>query len=70
MPYATNGSTVVGNVTVTWNMASRYFLSAYVRNVSDERYKTGARLTNTVATQNTASLSDPRTFGAVGGVRF
>jgi outer membrane receptor protein involved in Fe transport len=64
-PYFRNGNTVTGNVTVTWNPKSQLSVSAYVRNIADERYKTSI-VPNTTNTQTSAAtLYDPRTIGVV-----
>lgn len=69
-PYLRNDSTVRGNVSLGWQFLPNATLNAYVRNVTDERYKTYIGLTSTVPTGNIAQLSDPRTFGAVLSVKF
>jgi len=71
-PYVTNGNTLQGNFTLSWNWASHISLSAYVRNVSNVRYKlvTEGSVSSPVATSNVATLSEPRTFGAVLSASF
>lgn len=59
-PYYRNGDTTRGNLTATWNSTEKLSLSAYVRNLSNDRYKSTA----SVQTQ-TATLSEPRTYGVV-----
>ncbi len=65
-----NGSVLTGNFTATWNPASKLSVSAYVRNVSDQRYKTTVIADSTSPQTSGATLSDPRTYGIVVSARF
>jgi iron complex outermembrane receptor protein len=70
-PYARTDRQLTGNVNATWKLAENVSLSAYVRNVSDERYKTFLNVSAiTPGTVGGAVLSDPRTYGAVLNVGF
>ena len=63
-PYLSNKSVTTGNVTATWNANDKLTLSAYARNVTDERYKTSINLTTIPdPTENVAPLSEPRNYG-------
>lgn len=70
VPYLRNGSTLIGNLSLAWQCGPHASVSAYVRNVSDVRYKTFIGLTSPVPAGDIAALSDPRTFGAVLSVKF
>lgn len=61
---------LTGNVNATWKPTAKISLSAYVRNVSDERYKTFVSVSSTPTTVGAAVLSDPRTYGAMLNVSF
>ena len=69
-PYLRNGSTWIGNLSLAWQFTRQASVSAYVRNVSDERYKTFIGLTSDIPSWNIAQLSDPRTYGAVISWKF
>lgn len=60
---------VIGNVYATWRASDVIAINAYVRNISDERYKTLVS-TNGESTSLSAQLSEPRTAGIVLNVRF
>ncbi len=69
--YVRQNGVVLGNLNLTWTSANDHFsISAYVRNVGNTRYKTYVNLQSITPLQATATLSDPRTFGAVVGVKF
>lgn len=67
--YFWNGDVVQGNATLTWKLG-QFSVSGYVRNVTDVRYKTVVNVSSVVATENTAALSEPRTFGVVLSASF
>ncbi|EIZ79428.1 Outer membrane salicin receptor [Novosphingobium sp. Rr 2-17] len=75
---ARTGSQFVGDLTATWISSNeRLSVSAYLRNVTDNRYKinAGVNLNGTnEAGQGyfaaTRELSDPRTYGIVLGAKF
>ncbi len=69
-PYLYNGATVRGDFSLTYNFLPQASLSAYVRNVSDARYKASVGVVSLNPVQNSATLSEPRTFGAVLSARF
>lgn len=70
--YMRPGSQITGNVNVAWSFASRYSLSAYVRNVTDEQYVNYVNLgnTNPLTAPFRANYSDPRTYGVVLNASF
>jgi iron complex outermembrane receptor protein len=70
LPYVAVGNQVTGNINATWKVSRKFSFSAYVRNVSDERYKTFLNISSTADSVGAAVLSDPRTFGAVLRVAF
>jgi iron complex outermembrane receptor protein len=70
LPYARTKQQLTGNVNATWKPAEKISFSAYVRNVSDERYKTFLNVSATPAAVGASSLSEPRTYGAVLNVGF
>ncbi|WP_249138292.1 TonB-dependent receptor [Phenylobacterium montanum] len=54
------------NASATWTSADhRYSVTAYVRNLTDYRFKTYVNLQSITPLQADGNLSDPRTFGAV-----
>jgi len=61
---------LTGNVNATWKLADNISLSAYVRNVSDERYKTFLNVSSTATIVGAVVVSEPRTFGAVLNIGF
>jgi len=69
---------VLGDISLTWTSSdSRYSVSGYVRNVTDEEYKTNiavpALVGNTgveYVSDTTVDVGDPRTFGVVLKVKF
>jgi iron complex outermembrane receptor protein len=75
---ARTGSQFVEDVTATWRSRdNRLSLSAYVRNVSNNRYNinAGVNLAGVNATGQgliaaTRELSDPRTYGLVLSTKF
>lgn len=72
-PYVRTGAHATGNLSATWmGPDGAYSVTAYVRNVTDERFKTGADIisaVNGVVVAN-GELSDPRTWGIVLTGRF
>lgn len=71
VPFDSNEAVLSGNVTAAWNPTENYSLSAYVRNVSDERYKTTVNAgSGADPRDNVARLSEPRTFGVVLNMKF
>jgi outer membrane receptor protein involved in Fe transport len=68
--YLKNGSSLQGNFNLTYNFLPQVSVGAYIRNAGNSVYKTEVSLTSSVVSQNTAQLSEPRTFGAVLSARF
>jgi len=70
-PYVNQGAQSVGNLSATLQFAEgRYSITGYVRNVTDETYKiTGTGPTPPFIAAS-ATLSDPRTWGAILSARF
>jgi len=74
--FARVGDQVVGDLSATWNsVGNRYSVSAYVRNVGDNRYKTG--FSNDAGIQSTTPSIlatvvpyAPRTYGLILSARF
>lgn len=63
----------VGDLSGTWSSpGQRYSITGYVRNVTDNRYRTDIRLTVTdeILTGGTLSEYDPRTYGVVFSANF
>jgi outer membrane receptor protein involved in Fe transport len=69
-PYVWNDNSVVTNFNLTYKVLPQASLSAYVRNAFDEVYKTSVGITSTIPTNNTGTLSEPRTFGVLLSVRL
>jgi iron complex outermembrane receptor protein len=66
--YAQLPSQTTGNLTGTWTSeGGRYSISAYVRNFTNEQYKTYS-VTDLV--ELPVTFSDPRTYGAMASARF
>ncbi|WP_052309426.1 TonB-dependent receptor [Novosphingobium sp. Rr 2-17] len=67
-----NNGDVLGNLSASWNSEDgKYMLSAYMRNVTNNRYKTiGIVTTAPTGTFVSGTISDPRTYGVMVGVRF
>lgn len=61
---------ITGNVHATWTVTLHASLSAYIRNITDERYKTFVNISRTSDTVGAAVLSDARTYGVVLNLRF
>ncbi|WP_052309508.1 TonB-dependent receptor [Novosphingobium sp. Rr 2-17] len=69
--YIRSKEMVVGNVNVGWTSADRkYSLSAYVRNVTNNRTASALFFTSFSPITATGTRTDPRTFGAVLQARF
>ena len=62
----------MGDLTATWTSADdHYSISGYVRNVTDNRFKTNVDIqSNTPSQGTTAVLYDPRTYGVVFTTNF
>jgi iron complex outermembrane receptor protein len=63
----------VGNLSSTWSLAdNRLSVTGYVRNVTDNRYKTSIRVNSlgNVISGSTVTEYDVRTYGVVIGVNF
>jgi iron complex outermembrane receptor protein len=62
---------VVTNISATWTIRPKLFVTGYLRNAADNRYKNSASILNdpAVATQ-AGGLYDPRTFGVVVSAGF
>jgi len=72
-PYARTGSQFVGDLNATWAFSDKRFnVSAYVRNVGDNRYKTNANVNAGVpgTYSATTELYEPRTYGLVLSANF
>lgn len=75
-PYARVGDQVVGDLNATWNsIGNRYSVSVYVRNVGDNRYKTGFSSdagiqSNTPSILATVVPYEPRTYGLILNANF
>jgi iron complex outermembrane receptor protein len=55
-----------GNLSGTWRPSNgRYTVTGYVRNVTDNRYKTYVQLQSVQPLSVTGTQNDPRTFGVV-----
>ncbi len=70
--YYRNSDEVTGNVYLTWQHP-RHSVTAYVRNVSDERFKTSVGTINTISPgqgMGPTTLSAPRTYGLVVSAKF
>ncbi len=59
-----NSDEVTGNVYLTWQH-TRYSVTGYVRNVSDERFKTSVSTVSAMTGTAPTALSSPRTYGVV-----
>lgn len=68
-PYIHAPDEVVGDLSLTWAIG-RYSLTGYVRNVADNRYKTGAGVQAVVPLNATVTPYMPRTYGVIGSVTF
>jgi len=69
-PYVRTDQQLTGNVNAIWKLGEKLSFSAYVRNVSDERYMTFLNIASSPTVVGAAVLSDPRTFGAMLNVGF
>jgi outer membrane receptor protein involved in Fe transport len=68
--YLYQGSVVLGDISATWNSAdAKYSATAYVRNVTDKRYKTSATLPTGSPIVN-VTVGDPRTWGVMFSAKF
>ena len=73
LPFIISDSQIVGDANVTWAFNDRVSLIGYVRNFTDERFKSEAAVIGVDPFGNVLSLarrSDPRVFGAVLNVQF
>jgi len=71
LPYIRQRAFFLGNLSLTWTAPDdRISVTGYVRNVTNERYKTYLNLQSMVPLQATGTQSDPRTLGGVMTVRF
>lgn len=61
---------ITGNVHATWTVNTHASLSAYVRNVTDERYKTFVNISRSSISPGAAVLSDARTYGVMLNLSF
>jgi iron complex outermembrane receptor protein len=70
-PYLNQGAQAVGNLSATLEFVERYGITGYVRNVTDEEYKTDGTVPNPpVSPYSTANLADPRIWGVILSARF
>jgi len=70
LDYLYQGSVLLGNITATWNSADgKYGVTAYVRNVTDKRYKIGASLPAGTPLVN-VTVGEPRTWGVMLSGKF
>jgi len=68
-PYIHVGNQIIGDLTLTWTSSSGVLsVSAYGRNVGDNRYKTQAQTQGGALV--TATPYEPATYGAVVGLHF
>jgi iron complex outermembrane receptor protein len=70
-PYVNQGAQAVGNLSATLQFAEgRYGITGYVRNVTDATYKILGTGPTPPFIAASATLSDPRTWGAIVSARF
>lgn len=70
-PYVRQKDFFQANASLTWAPENkRYSVTAYVRNLTNYRYKTYVNLQSMTPLQASGTLSDPRTFGAVVTAHF
>jgi len=76
--YDYQSACVLGDISLTWTSSdSKYSVSSYVRNITDEEYKTNIAVPALVGgpsgeyvSDTTVEVGDPRTFGVVLKVKF
>ena len=69
--FVNQGAVALGNLSATLQFADgRYGITGYVRNVTDKEYKTLGAGPNPPSFIATATLGDPRTWGAMLTARF
>jgi outer membrane receptor protein involved in Fe transport len=70
LDYLYQGSVVLGDISTTWTSpATKYSATAYMRNVTDKRYKTSATLPTGSPLTN-VTVGDPRTWGVMLKAKF
>jgi iron complex outermembrane receptor protein len=70
LDYLHQDAVMLGNIAATWNSAdAKYSATAYVRNVFNEEYKTGATLP-TGSPMTNVTVGDPRTWGVRISAKF
>jgi outer membrane receptor protein involved in Fe transport len=70
LDYLYQDSVVLGDITASWTSASgKFSATGYVRNVTDERYKTSATLP-TGSPMINVTVGDPRTYGLMLRAKF
>jgi outer membrane receptor protein involved in Fe transport len=66
VPYVNQGAQTVGNLSGTLQLADgRYGITGYVRNVTDEEYKTEGNGPSIFSPAGSATLAAPRTWGVI-----
>jgi outer membrane receptor protein involved in Fe transport len=67
LDYIHQGAVALGDISAIWTSPdSKFSATAYVRNVTDKRYKTSATLGNTV----NVTVGDPRTYAVMLSAKF
>jgi iron complex outermembrane receptor protein len=70
-PYVNQGAIALGNLSATLQFAGgRYGITGYVRNVTDKVYKVTGRGPTPPFIAASATLGDPRVWGAILSARF
>jgi outer membrane receptor protein involved in Fe transport len=72
LDYVYQGAIVLGDISATWTSPeSNFSATAYVRNVTDKRYKTSATLpSGPPGTPTNVTVGDPRTYGVMFSAKF
>jgi iron complex outermembrane receptor protein len=70
-PYADVGDQLIGDLSATLTLPDKHYsVTAYVRNFTDNRYKTDVLVQTVQPVNVSATLYDPRTVGVILSAHF